>query len=343
MRKLLNTLYVTSDDSYLARKGDNVLVRVEGETKLCIPIHTLDGIICMGRVGCSPPLMGLCGENKVNLSFVSPTGRFYARVQGPVSGNVLLRRNQYRRADDPVASVGIARSIVIAKIANSRNVLLRAARDRADDPAAPVFRETSERLARLLDNLHVTADIDKVRGTEGIAGQLYFGAFDHLITAQKDHFRFESRKRRPPTDNVNALLSFLYTILTHDVISALETIGLDPAVGFLHTDRPGRPGLALDLMEEFRAYLVDRLSLSLINRKQINEKGFTQTESGAVRMDDDTRRKVLTAYQKRKKETLRHPFLEEKMEIGLLPFVQATLLARHIRGDMEVYPPFLIK
>ncbi|MBD3168469.1 MAG: type I-C CRISPR-associated endonuclease Cas1 [candidate division Zixibacteria bacterium] len=343
MRKLLNTLYVTSEDTYLARKGETVLVRVAGETKYCIPIHNLDGIICFGRVGCSPPLMGLCGENKVNLSFISINGRFLARVQGPVSGNVLLRRNQYRIADDIEKGVGIARSIVIAKIANSRNILFRAARDRPDSPAVITFRETAERLSRLMDSIADTNDLDKVRGIEGLAGQMYFGVFDNFITAQKKHFHFETRNRRPPKDNINALLSFLYTILTHDVVSALESVGLDPAVGFLHADRPGRPGLALDLMEEFRGYLVDRLALSLINRKQITERGFTITESGAVRMDTDTRKIVITAYQKRKQEEIKHPFLDEKIEIGLLPYAQAMLLARHVRGDMDTYPPFLIK
>lgn len=341
MRHLLNTLYVTTQGSYLAQEGETVLVRVEKETRLRVPIHTLGGIVCFGQVSCSPFLLGLCGERGVAVSFLTEHGRFLARVAGAVSGNVLLRRTQYRRADDGEASAEMARVIVAAKTANCRTVLLRAARERENDGAAGEITQAADHLGALLKSLQNIAPLDTVRGLEGDAARTYFDVFDHLIVAQKDDFFFADRNRRPPLDNVNALLSFLYTLLAHDVAAALETTGLDPAVGFLHRDRPGRPGLALDLMEEFRPVLADRLVLSLINRQQVKGKGFTQSETGAVMMDDDTRKEVLVAYQKRKQEEIQHPFLDEKMPLGLLPHAQALLMARHMRGDLDAYPPFL--
>ena len=343
MKRLLNTLFVTTQGAYLAREGETVLVRVERETKLRVPIHTLGGIVCFGQVSCSPALMGLCGEKDVLISFMSHRGRFLARVQGPVSGNVLLRREQYRRADDPEASAEIARTVVAAKIANCRTVLLRATRDRPTDPNAPALEQAARRLAGSLDQVRRPLGLDVARGVEGEAARTYFGVFDHLIAAQKEAFFFHGRSRRPPLDNVNALVSFLYTMLVHDVTSALEGVGLDPAVGSLHRDRPGRPGLALDLMEEFRPFLPERLALSLINRQQIKPEGFRTSETGAVEMDDATRKTVLVAWQERKQEEITHPFLEEKVAVGLLPHVQAMLLARHLRGDLDAYPPFLWK
>jgi len=343
MRQLLNTLFVTTQGAYVSREGETVLVRVEHETKLRVPIHTLGGIVCFGQVSCSPPLMELCGERNVAISFLSDQGKFYARVQGPVSGNVLLRREQYRRADSEEKSAEIARAVVIAKIANCRTVLLRAARDHPEAPQSPQLEAVAQRLARLLDDLREHVPLDVVRGVEGDAARTYFGVFDHLITAQKEDFFFRERSRRPPLDNVNALLSFFYTLLAHDVTAALETVGLDPAVGYLHRDRPGRPSLALDLMEEFRPILADRLALSLINRQQIRGKGFRKTETGAVMMDDSTRKEVLVAYQKRKQEEIQHPFLNEKLAVGLLPIAQAMLLARCLRGDLDGYPPFFWK
>ena len=343
MRQLLNTLFVTTQGAYLSREGEAVLVRVEHENKLRVPIHTLGGIVCFGQVSCSPPLMELCGDRNVAISFLSEQGRFYARVHGPVSGNVLLRREQYRRADIEAVSSEIARAVVIAKIANCRTVLLRAVRDRPDAPEVVAIEAASRRLARLLDELRQPAPLEVVRGREGDAARTYFEVFDHLIAAQKEDFFFRERSRRPPLDNVNALLSFFYTLLAHDVTAALEAVGLDPAVGFLHRDRPGRPSLALDLMEEFRPIFADRLALSLINRQQIRGKGFRKTESGAVMMDDATRKEVLVAYQKRKQEEIQHPFLNEKLGVGLLPHVQAMLLARYLRGDLDGYPPFFWK
>ena len=343
MKQLLNTLYVTMQGAYLAKEGEAVIVRVEKETKLRVPIHTIGGIVCFGQVSCSPPLMGLCGERGVTISFLTERGRFLARVQGPVSGNVLLRREQYRRADNPAASAVLARAVVAAKVANCRTVLQRTLRDNADCPGAEPLQQAVKRLGRHMDGLKRDRSLDRVRGIEGDAGRTYFNVFDHLITAQKDDFSFQGRSRRPPTDNVNALLSFYYTILMHDVRSALEGVGLDPQVGYLHRDRPGRHGLALDLMEEFRPFLADRLTLSLINRQQIRGSGFTQAETCGVRMDDKTRKEVLVAYQKRKQEEIQHPFIGERVSIGLVPHLQAQLLSRHLRGDLDGYPPFIWK
>jgi CRISP-associated protein Cas1 len=343
VKHLLNTLYVTTQGAYLAREGTTVLVRHEGQTKLRVPVHTLHGIICFGRVGCSPALMGLCAENQIAVSFLSERGRFWARVQGPVSGNVLLRREQYRRAAVAEESADTARAVVVAKIANSRAVLLRHLRDHPDAAGGDDVRSAVERLARVLRTLSEPEPLDTVRGYEGEAGRAYFGVFDHLIVAQKDAFQFSRRSRRPPLDPANALLSFMYSLLAHDCAAALEAVGLDPAVGFLHRDRPGRPGLALDMMEELRAFLADRLALSLINRRQVQGSGFTQTESAAVSMDDDTRKAVLVAYQQRKQEELQHPFLQEKLAIGLLPHAQAMLMARYLRRDLDGYPPFVWK
>jgi CRISPR-associated protein Cas1 len=341
MKQLLNTLYVTTQGAYLARDGETVQVRIEHETRLRVPIHTLGSVVCFGQVSCSPPLMGLCAEHGVSLAFLSENGRFLARVQGPVSGNVLLRREQYRRADSEEQSAAIARSVVIAKVANCRTVLLRALRDKPECEGNGSVDAAVRRLGHLGDTLQAQRPLDIVRGHEGDAARVYFEVFDHLITESKDEFFFRGRSRRPPLDNMNALLSFLYTLVTHDVASALEGVGLDPAVGYLHRDRPGRPSLALDLVEELRPVLGDRLALSLINRRQIRARGFRETESGAVVMDDDTRKEVLAAYQKRKQEEILHPFLKERVAFGIVPHVQALLLARHLRGDLDGYPSFL--
>ncbi|MGI6458013.1 MAG: type I-C CRISPR-associated endonuclease Cas1c [bacterium] len=339
MKKLLNILYITLQGAYLHLKGETISVRLKKETKLRIPMHTLQGIVCLGRVSCSPFLMGACGARNILISFHSEQGRFLARVQGPVSGNVLLRRQQYRTADGMLSSAVIARNIILAKLANGRNVLMRANRElSAPDP---LLIQASQQLSKLISPLKDCSDLEMIRGIEGRAAAVYFGVFNELILQQKDQFQFHERSRRPPLDNINALLSFLYTLLVHDVSSALESVGLDPAVGFLHRDRPGRPGLALDMMEEFRACIVDRLALTLINRQQIKGSNFIRTETGAIRMSDDTRKSVISAYQKRKQEEILHPYLGEKVAIGLLPFVQAQLLARFLRGDLKEYPPFV--
>ena len=340
MKPFLNVLYVTLQGAYLSKDGDTVEIHHDQEVKLKVPFHMLQGIVCFGNVSCSPFLMGACGENNITLSFLTENGRFLARVYGPVRGNVLLRKEQYRRSDNPDASVAIARSAILAKLANSRVVLQRALRDHPEIEGRQSVERSVKNIGRYMESLKEPGDLDKLRGIEGMAANSYFDSFDHLIVANKEKFYFRDRNRRPPLDNVNSLLSLLYTLLMHDVQSALEAVGLDPAVGFLHRDRPGRPSLALDMMEELRAYLVDRLVLSLINRQQISAEGFIKTESGAVLMDDDTRKTVLVAWQKRKQEEITHPFIGEKISLGLIAHVQAMLMARHLRGDIEGYPPF---
>ena len=342
MKKHLNTLFVTTQGAYLAKDGETVAVRVEGEVVLRLPVHTLDGIVCFGNVGCSPFLMGFCAERDVTLSFLSENGRFLARVQGPVSGNVLLRREQYRRADDPAFSAIIARQFVTGKIANCRTVMQRALRDHPDKVDTDALENAVSRFSASLRHLQDELALDAVRGIEGDAAHVYFTVFDHLLVRGKEEFFLRERNRRPPLDRMNCLLSFLYTLLMHDVRSALESVGLDPAVGYLHRDRPGRPGLALDVMEEFRP-MVDRLAISLVNLGQLQGKDFTFSESGAVRMTDAARKTVLVAYQKRKQEELAHPFLEEKMEIGLFFYAQALLLSRLLRGELDGYPPAIWK
>jgi CRISPR-associated protein Cas1 len=286
--------------------------------------------------------MAHCAEHGVGVSFLSENGRFLARVHGPVSGNVLLRREQYRWADDPARSAAVARFVLTGKLANSRRVVLRAARDHGGDGRGERLRYTAARLADCLERLQdERLALDELRGIEGEAGNLYFGAFDHLVTSGEEAFRFAGRNRRPPLDPVNCLLSFVYTLLVHDVRSALECVGLDPAVGYLHRDRPGRPSLALDLMEEFRPVFADRLVLSLVNLGQVKPRGFRKLESGAVLLEDEARKEVIVAYQKRKQEVVEHPFLKEKMPVGLLWHTQALLLARHLRGDLDGYPPYI--
>jgi CRISPR-associated protein Cas1 len=343
MKKHLNTLFVTTQGAYLSKEGETVVVKADGEIRLRVPVHTIAGIVCFGNVSCSPYLMGFCAENNVAISFLSEHGRFLAKVQGPVSGNVLLRREQYRKADDQKFSAEVTKFVLTGKIANCRTVLQRALRDHADKIGEQEVRSAVMRLNHLQESLSQEQSLDVLRGIEGDAAHTYFNVFDHLIVAQKETFRFDERNRRPPLDNVNCLLSFIYTLLMHDVRSALESVGLDPAVGFLHRDRPGRPGLALDLMEEFRPFIADRLTLSLINLQQLQEKGFKKMESGAVVMNDDARKTVLVAYQERKQEEITHPFLDEKVMIGMLFHIQALLMARYLRGDMDGYPPFIWK
>lgn len=343
MKQHGNVLFITTQGAYLRKDGENLVVAVKKQERLRVPVHLLQGVVCFGRVGCSPFVMGFCGQRGVSLSFLTESGRFLARVEGSTSGNVLLRRAQYRGAEQDDLAAAVSRSIVIGKVANSRSALLRAARDHPDIAGADAIRKAAESLGQILEQLAAPMPLDVVRGKEGESARVYFSAFDHLITGEKRAFFYHARSRRPPKDNVNALLSFLYTILLQDTRSACEATGLDPQVGYLHRDRPGRPGLALDLMEEFRPMLADRVALSLINRRQITASGFEKTESGAVRMNDATRKAVLVEYQNRKNETLMHPFLSDKMTIGLLPHAQARLLARHLRGDLDAYPPFTWK
>ena len=340
MKKLLNTLFVTTQSSYLSKEGETVVVKVEKDVKARIPIHTLSGIVCFGNVSMSPFLMGFCAEKDVAVSFLTENGRFLARIKGPVSGNVLVRREQYRRADDDVISAKIAASVISAKIANCRTVLGRSIRDHGDKIDSDQVEQAVKRLGYSLKDIDEALPLNRLRGMEGDAAAGYFGVFDHLITAQKNDFSFNGRNRRPPVDEVNCLLSFLYTLLMHDVRSALECVGLDPAVGFLHRDRPGRPGLALDMMEEFRPFIADRLTLSLINLCQVTRKDFLKKDSDAVYMTDEGRKKVLVAYQKRKQDEIMHPFIGEKVMIGQLFHIQALLMNRYMRNDLDGYPPF---
>jgi len=341
MRKMLNTLYVTTQGAYLNKEGETVAVNIDHEVRLRLPIHTLGSIVCFGQVTCSPFLLGHCAENDVSVSFMTGYGKFLARVQGPVAGNVLLRREQYRQADDLRASARLARMFVLGKVGNCRTVMGRALRDHATKVDADGIGLAVRQFSKIAHRLLREEDLDNIRGIEGKAANDYFGLFNDLIVARKEDFTFNGRSRRPPLDRVNCLLSFLYSLLYHDARSALESVGLDPAVGFLHRDRPGRLSLALDLMEEFRPVLADRLVLSLINLGQVKKKGFKVTESGAVLMDDDSRKTLLTEYQKRKQIEIEHPFLKEKMPLGMLLFAQAQLLSRYLRGDLEEYPPFL--
>ncbi|MBM4152384.1 MAG: type I-C CRISPR-associated endonuclease Cas1 [Kiritimatiellaceae bacterium] len=343
MKKHLNTLYVTTQNSYLFKEGESLVVNVEKENRLRLPIHTLDGIVCFGAVSMSPFLMHHCAENNVAVSFLSEYGKFLARVQGPVAGNVLLRREQYRQADQPDASSAIVRSLLIGKLSNSRAVLRRALRDHSEKTEVQPLEKAQSRLTQYLQRLEQPRPVEELRGIEGEAAASYFSAFPQLITVNDEAFAFTGRNRRPPMDPVNALLSFVYTLLVHDCRSALEGVGLDPCVGYLHCDRPGRPSLALDLMEEFRAFLADRLVLSLINLRQIQAKDFHDSVGGAVTMTDEARKTVLTAWQKRKQDELTHTYLGETCKVGLLPHVQAQLLARHLRGDLDAYPPFIWK
>lgn len=346
MRRQLNTLYATTEDAWLHKDGANIVMKLEGQIKARLPAHMLEGVVCLGRVMLTPQLLGYCAEQGITVSFLSSQGRFLARVEGGISGNVLLRREQYRRTDDTVSCAHVVRSILTGKLYNQRIVLGRALRDHAeklDGGALEALIRAHLRLGRILDKVQIEPALDVLRGLEGEAAQSYFGVFDHLIRVPDLEMRFHGRSRRPPLDAVNALLSFLYTLLTHDCRSALESVGLDPAVGFLHRDRPGRPSLALDILEEFRPLLADRVALSLINLKQLSSKDFRKMDTGAVLLTDDARRVVLTAYQERKREEIRHAFLEEKVPLGLLPFIQSQLLSRHLRGDLDAYPPFLWK
>lgn len=341
MKKMLNTLYVTTQGAYLSKEGECVLVSVEREVKLRLPIHTISSIVCFGNVSCSPFLMGFCAEKDVALSFLTEHGRFLARIKGHVSGNVLLRRQQFRMADDESVCTAVAKNCLIGKIANCRTVLQRFIRDHADSENESSVKQIIMRQAHAIARLDKYQNTQDLRGAEGDSASDYFSVFNHLILTQNDGFIFTGRNRRPPLDNINALLSFLYTLLANDTAAALESVGLDPAVGFLHCDRPGRNSLALDIIEELRPIIADRLVLSLINLKQVTPEQFKKSNSGAVVMDDNARKTVLVAYQERKRDEIIHPFLNETIPFGLIPYAQALLMARFIRGDLDSYPPFI--
>lgn len=344
MRKLLNTVYVTTEGAALRKDGQNLVAEVEGAERARVPLHMLASVVVFGPILISPALIGACACAGITIVLLDRVGRFQARIEGPVTGNVLLRRAQYRANEAPEE---IARSLVIGKVANQRAVLMRGLRDHGAEmaPAARAAIESAaERIARILRRATYTdASLDALRGSEGEAAHLYFSVFDHLIRSPDPELRWRGRSRRPPLDPVNALLSFLYTLLTHDCRSACESAGLDPAVGFLHRDRPGRPSLALDLMEELRAPVADRLALSLVNRRQLRADDFRVLDGGAVLLSDDARKHVLTAWQERKKQERRHVFLDEKAPFGLVPWLQVQMLARHLRGDLDAYPPWFWK
>lgn len=344
MALLLNTLYVTTPEAYLRLEGETVCVMVEHEKRLQVPLHHLGGIVCFGSVMLSPALLGRCMEEGRGVVWLERGGRFQARVEGPVSGNILLRQAQYRAADDSAMTVELARAFLAGKLRNSRNVLLRGARDSQNDAERVVLVQSARLVAGHLRKLPHAPNLDTLRGEEGNAARIYFQSMQYLIrqTVRSD-FAFNARSRRPPTDPMNAVLSFLYAVLLHDCRSALEAVGLDPQLGFLHAVRPGRAALALDLLEEFRSVIADRLALTLVNRGQIQANHFDKREGGAVLLNDESRKIVITAYQGRKQETLTHPVLDQEVPIGLLPHVQARLLARYLRGDAPAYVPYLHK
>ncbi|MEG1738578.1 MAG: type I-C CRISPR-associated endonuclease Cas1c [Odoribacter sp.] len=343
MKKLLNTLYVTSSDRYLSLDGENIVI-LDGKTEIGrVPLHNLEAVVTFGFTGASPALMGACAKRNITLCFMSPYGEFLARVTGTVKGNVILRKEQYRLSESDNKSVMIARNFIVGKLFNARWVVERVTRDNAMRIDVERFKQSSQNIQRALENAAVCESLDSLRGIEGEASRTYFALFNEMILQQKEAFHFDVRNKRPPLDPVNALLSFMYTLLSSMCASALETAGLDPYVGYLHRDRPGRISLALDLMEEFRSVLADRFVLTLINKRIVTLDGFKQSENGAIVMDDETRKKVLSAWQARKQETLVHPFLGEKVEWGMVPYAQAMLLARFIRGDLDAYPPFMWK
>ena len=343
MKKLLNTLYVTSENSYLSLDGENIVVFEDKKEVGRLPLHNLEGIVSFGYRGTSPALMGACADRNISLCYVTPQGKFLARVTGKIKGNVILRQQQYESSRDKEISLSIAKNCITGKIYNARWVLERAVRDHSLQINTDKVKKASVHLKQSLEHIRNSQSKEQLRGYEGEAASIYFGVFNELILQQKKDFVFCGRNKRPPLDNINAMLSFVYTLLTNQIASALECVGLDPYIGYLHTERPGRVSLALDLIEELRAPLADRFVLSLINKKVITRKNFKTKENGAVIMDDEARKRLLTEWQNRKKETITHPFLKEKIEWGMVPYVQAMLLARYLRGDLDGYPVFLWK
>lgn len=340
MRKLLNTLYIITPEAYLSKDGLNVVVFVDKDERFRIPIMNVESIVTFGYMGASPGLMKLCMDNNVALSFMTPQGRFICRVQGPIKGNVLLRKKQYSLSEDENMALHLAKLFILGKVFNTRSILQRYIRDNgADEEVEHVVKQLEWRKRHIMQ----AENMEILRGEEGHAANTYFDVFNHLILHQKDDFPFNGRNRRPPKDEVNAMLSFVYTLIANDVAAALESVGLDPYVGFMHTLRPGRTSLALDMMEELRAYLGDRLVLSMINRKQITKKDFIRQSDDSFVMTDNCRKELLNSWQKRKKEMIEHPYLKEKIPIGLLPYVQAMLLARFLREDLDDYPVFLMR
>lgn len=343
MKRLLNTLYITTPERYLSLNGENVVISEKSNEIGRVPLHNIDGIIAFGSNGASPALMGKCANDCIEIAFMDRNGKFLARVEGKKNGNVLLRRKQYRVADDDKQSLFIAKNMIIGKLFNSRWVLDRAVRDHSLRIDTDNFKRKQDFLKESIQKAQSCENADSLRGIEGEAAAVYFSVFDDMILQQKEDFYFKGRSKRPPLDKVNAMLSFAYALTTNMCVAALESVGLDAYVGFLHTDRPGRCSLALDLIEEFRSVLCDRFVLTLINKRMIDSGAFDEKEDGAVLLNDQGRKLFLQAWQAKKQEELRHPFLDEKIQWGLLPYVQALLLARYLRGDLDEYPPFLWK
>jgi len=341
LKQLLNTLYVTTDGSYIRKDGTNLVISTKEKDLGRIPVFNIQSLVCFGNIGVSPYAMRLCSENSVSVSFMSDRGRFIASVQGEIRGNVLLRREQYRIADDPVRSLDIAKHMVRGKLVNCRRVLSKGFSNHPDRVESAKMNSCIQTLKKATEDVISAESADELRGIEGCAATAYFECLDQLILKDKDHFFIRGRNRRPPRDRFNALISFLYALLANDIASALESVGMDPYVGFMHTDRPGRASLALDMMEELRP-AADRVALRLINLGLLDKDGFIEKEGGAVMLDDDGRRSVLDEWQEYKKGNVRHPFLNENIPMGIVPFVQASLLARSIRGEIDGYPPFIL-
>lgn len=343
MKHLLNTLFVTSEDVYLSLEGENVLANKGQQVIARYPLHTLQTIVSFSYSGASPALMGACAQRGIGVAFCTPRGRFLARVCGENSGNVLLRREQYRVADDSQHSCEIAKTMIFGKLSNSAASIQRTVRDHAPRVSGCGLEDASQQIKELLPLVLEVSDMEALRGLEGVGAASYFGVFDHMLLNRKEAFFFHGRNRRPPLDRVNAMLSFAYSLLAHDCASALESVGLDSYVGFLHRDRPGRTSLALDLMEELRPCMADRFVLTLVNNRMVKPEDFQVQDSGAVLLTDEGRKKFLKVWQERKREELTHPYLGEKMSWGMIPYIQALLLARYLRGDLDTYPPFLWK
>lgn len=343
MHQLLNTLYVTTPEAYVRLDHETLRVEVEGETKLQVPLHHLGAIICFGDVLMSPAILHRCADDGRSVVLLDRNGRFKGRLEGPVSGNVLLRCAQHEAVGDPLRTLAIARNIVAGKVQNVRQIVLRAVRETADPQDNAQLTDTAQALAATLRQVETADELDQLRGLEGEAARRHFSSFSCMVREDRATFQLNGRSRRPPRDPINALLSFLYALLLNDCVAAAEGVGLDPQIGFLHALRPGRPALGLDLMEELRSVIAERLALTLINRRQLNASHFVERPGGAVYLNDDGRKEVLVAYQKRKQEEIQHPVLEQKTPVGLIPHVQARLLARTLRGDVETYVPFLYR
>lgn len=342
MRKLLNTLFVLNPDSYLSKENEDICLTINDEKPIKIPIHNIENIVCFAHKGATTKLMAMCAERKIGMSFHNSSGKFLFKIQGKTSGNILLRKKQYKINENLIESCLISRNFILGKLINYKSVLNRFKRDYSEK-----YNKHIENAINLIsDSIHkikTCTDLDELRGIEGYGSKIYFSVFDYLILQNKADFKFDGRNKRPPTDRINSMLSFIYTLLNNDMTSALESVGLDPQAGFLHRDRPGRNSLALDLIEELRPYMGDRFVLSLINKKLIDKSSFIIKENQSVLITEDGKKTILSYWQKRKKETITHPFLKEKIEIGLLPYVQALLLSRNLRGDLDAYPPFLLK